>query len=97
MDRKQLIFAMASILLAANANKDNAPDRKFVAEEARLLLVACTETFSSVTPDIALSVAIIYANIIRSNPTASDPAQRHNAIAWAKELLHVAAEAAIKK
>jgi len=98
MNRKELIFRMATILLAANANKDNAPDRKFIAEEARLLLNASAEKFSTdLTDSIAVSVATIYANIIRSNPKSSDPAQRNNAIAWAGELLAAAAEAAIKK
>ena len=89
---------MATILLAANANKDNVPDRKFIAEEARLLLNASAEKFSTdLTDMIAMSAAIIYANIIRSNPKASDPVQRNNAITWAGELLAAAAEAAIKK
>jgi hypothetical protein len=98
MNRNELIFRMATILLAANANKDSAPDRKFIAEEARLLLNASAEKFSTdLTDSIAISVAIIYANMIRGNPTASVPAQRNNAIAWAGELFATAAEAAIKK
>jgi hypothetical protein len=98
MNRKELIFRMATILLAANANKDNAPDRKVIAEEARLLLNASAEKFSAdLTDSIAMSVAIIYANMIRGNPTASDPDQRKNAIAWTGELVAAAAEAAIKK
>jgi len=98
MNRTELIFRMATILLAANANKDSAPDRKFIAEEARLLLNASAEKFSTdLTDSIAMSVATIYANMIRSNPTASDSAQRNNAITWMRELLPEAAEAAIKK